>query len=212
MRKFDTGGSLKTGIILALLFHLVAFISLPEPSIPVYKPSEIDQRETRQMDVKVNIDFRTIEEVVKLIEDRQIVEIPNQNGGEIIISETGDSLLGNISDSVFLIDTVSLISEDSFESVSEYAMSYEIPPRPIKLQEPDYPPSALNAGIEGTVVLMLWVDLDGKVTKAEVLNSTNPLFDQNAIEAGMGCLFDPAESAGRPVRVKIVFPVNFRLD
>ncbi|MBN2364256.1 energy transducer TonB [candidate division WOR-3 bacterium] len=211
-RTFDTKGPMRIGIAMALLLHVVAFMTIPEPEIPVYKPLDSRERETIQANINVGIDFRTVEDVVRIIENQNVIEIPKQDGGEIIISDKGDTLLGNITDSVFLIDTVSLIPEDTSDTGSEYVMSYEIPPRPVKLQEPAYPSAALNGGLEGTVVLMLYVDIDGTVTKAEVINSTNPLFDQSAVDAGLKCVFKPAESAGRPVRVKLVFPVNFKLN
>ncbi len=210
-RRFDTRGPVRIAIAAALLLHIIAFIALPEPQIPVYKPLEGNQRENVQTDIAVSIDFRPVDEIVRIMDDPKTIEIP-KDGGEIIISETGDSILGRITDSVFILDTISIVPDDTSDIGSEYVSVYETPPRPLRLQEPVYPSAALSAGMEGTVVLMLYVDIDGTVTKAEVLNSTNPLFDRNAIEAGMKCVFKPAESAGRPVRVKLVFPVNFKLS
>ncbi|MBN1619365.1 energy transducer TonB [candidate division WOR-3 bacterium] len=210
-RRFDTGCPVRIAIAAALLLHIIAFIALPEPQIPVYKPHEGQQREHIQKDLAVSIDFRPVDEIVRIMEDPKTIEVP-KDGGEIIISDKGDSLLGSITDSAFFLDTISIVPDDTNDIGSEYVSVYETPPRPLKLQEPVYPSAALSSGMEGTVVLMLYVDIDGTVTKAEVLNSTNPLFEQNAIEAGMKCIFKPAESAGRPVRVKLVFPVNFKLS
>ncbi len=211
-RRMDTSVPLRTGIILALVFHLLALVAIPEPDIPEYKPAEKKEADNVQQEVNLQVDFQTIEDIQQQIQQPQDILQEIQQSGEIILSTEGDTLIGGAASDVFEVDTTDLIPDNSGDVSSEYVSVYETPPRPIHIQEPVYPSAALNQNIEGTVVLLLYVDIDGSVTRAEVINSTNPLFNDAAITAGLKCKFKPAESAGRPIRVKLVFPVNFKLS
>lgn len=211
-RKFDGNLYMKVAIIVALFVHIAALVAIPEPNIREYDPAERNDRERFQSDINIQVDFQTIDEIQNEIEQQSDIIEDINNSGDIILSDSGDTMLSNITADIFDIDTTSIISVDTVEEITEYVESYEVPPQPLSLAEPDYPTAALNNSIEGNVILFLFVDIDGTVTKAEVINSTNPLFNESAIEAGLKCTFKPAESLGRPVRVKIVFPVNFKLN
>ena len=64
---------------------------------------------------------------------------------------------------------------------------------------PAYPPAALRAGIEGTVVLMLRIDRAGVPEVIDVLRSI-PVLDDAAIEAAHQCRYEPMTSQdGNPV-------------
>lgn len=212
IRRINTAIPLRVGIVFALLIHIAALVGIPEPDIPEYQPSEDRENITMQQDVNLQVDFQAVEEIQQEIEQPQdILEEMVEQSGEIILSEEGDTMLGSTAAEAFEVDTTDLIIEETMEVSSEYVDVYEVPPIPIHLQEPDYPTAAQNNGIEGTVVLLLYVDVDGSVTRADIINSANPLLNDAAVEAGLKCKFKPAESAGRPIRVKLVFPVNFRL-
>ncbi|KQC12755.1 MAG: hypothetical protein APR63_10430 [Desulfuromonas sp. SDB] len=211
--KIHSNIPLKIGFIAALFVHIAALVAIPEPNISQYQPADHINRSTYQQDINLLVDFQTIDEVIHEIHRTDnLIEDPLNNSGDIVISDSGDTMISSIYDSIFSVDTTSLIPEDTVDVSSEYVETYEIPPQPIFLEEPEYPTAALNGGMEGTVILYLYVDIDGTVNRAEVINSTNPIFNDNAIQAGLNCRFKPAESAGRPVRVKIVFPVNFKLN
>ncbi|MBN1150521.1 energy transducer TonB [candidate division WOR-3 bacterium] len=210
-KRMDTSVPIRTGVILALVFHLLALVAIPEPNIPEYKPAERKESENIQQEVNLQVDFQTIEEIQQQIQQPQDIMQEIQQSGEIILSTEGDTLIGGAASDVFEVDTTELLPDDQGEVSSEYVSVYETPPRPVHIQEPAYPSAALNQNLEGTVVLLLYVDIDGKVTRADVINSTNPLFNDAAVDAGLRCTFKPAESAGRPIRVKLVFPVNFKL-
>jgi TonB family protein len=84
-------------------------------------------------------------------------------------------------------------------------------PMPVKSVYPPYPEIARRAGIEGTVTLRVWVDKEGKVRQAEVLNSNNDIFNQPSIEAAMQWVFTPALMNNRPVSVWLAIPFRFTL-
>lgn len=76
-----------------------------------------------------------------------------------------------------------------------------------------YPEEAKAAGIQGKVYLTLLLDLDGKVMRAELEKSSgSSLLDKAAVDACRQMLFTPALApGGKPVRVWIMYPVNFSL-
>ena len=76
--------------------------------------------------------------------------------------------------------------------------------------EPVYPQSAINAGIEGTVVVAIVVGKDGSVTSAAIFNSI-PQLDNAALQAARGKIFSPGLLGGVPVNTKMNIPIEFVL-
>jgi len=90
---------------------------------------------------------------------------------------------------------------------------YDDPPLPLTPIRPKYPEIAQEAGIEGTVVVQVFVDENGLVDEAVILQGVpNSELDEAAAEAIKAVRFDPAKQKGKPVGVWISIPVNFRLD
>lgn len=84
-------------------------------------------------------------------------------------------------------------------------------PQVIKQVRPGYPELAQKAGIEGRVILKIWVDKDGKPHKAVVMKSDAEIFNKAAIEAAMQYRFTPAIMNHGPVAVWVVIPFTFKL-
>ena len=85
------------------------------------------------------------------------------------------------------------------------------PPQPIQKDEPQYTEEAREAKIEGSVVLSVITEANGRIYDAEVKRSVHPSLDTNAVLAVKGWLFEPAKKAGEPVAVFANIEVNFRL-
>jgi protein TonB len=96
------------------------------------------------------------------------------------------------------------------EEVYEF-YAVEIKPQLIRRVEPLYPEVARKAGIEGQVFVKALVDTNGHVIRVEVLKSTNPVFEQAAVEAAKQFLFKPGYQRDRPVKVWVAIPFKFRL-
>jgi len=75
---------------------------------------------------------------------------------------------------------------------------------------PAYPELARSAGVEGTVVVLALVDLDGHV-RDTLLRRSVPLLDDAALSAVRQWRFTPALVNRHPVRVWVAVPVRFRL-
>jgi protein TonB len=76
---------------------------------------------------------------------------------------------------------------------------------------PVYPPAARQAGLEGTVVVEILVDTSGVVFDARVARPAGHGFDESAVAAVRRFRFSPALLHGSPVRVRMFWPVEFRL-
>ena len=89
---------------------------------------------------------------------------------------------------------------------------YDDPPQPLSVIRPIYPEIAQEAGIEGTVVVQVFVDKKGRVKDTVILKGIpNTGLDEAAISAIRKTRFRPAKQRERPVGVWISIPVNFRL-
>ena len=74
-----------------------------------------------------------------------------------------------------------------------------------------YPELARKTGLEGTVVVQIIVDEDGKPRDAEVLRPVAEVLDKAAVEAVLKQRFEPGRQRSRPVPVRIAIPVRFYL-
>jgi protein TonB len=83
--------------------------------------------------------------------------------------------------------------------------------RPVLLArvEPSYPQVARRAGLGGRVTVRAVIAEDGSVDTVEVLASTNPLFNEAAVDAVRKWRYRPARMNGRPVRVYFSVVVDF---
>jgi TonB family protein len=83
-------------------------------------------------------------------------------------------------------------------------------PRLIHKVDPDYTPEALQAGLEGTVVVGIEVGTDGAAHGIHVRKSLGMGLDQKAVDAVKFWRFEPATREGKPVAVPATIEVNFR--
>jgi TonB family protein len=86
------------------------------------------------------------------------------------------------------------------------------PPKMLEVPRPAYPPSAASGGLEGPVVLLATIKLDGSVGDVLVLQAAHPELEQEAIRALKKCRYQPAELDGHPVENQLTVAFNFRLQ
>lgn len=87
---------------------------------------------------------------------------------------------------------------------------YDKDPVAIIHKAPEYPEIAIQARVEGRVVIALLIDRTGHVREA-VIERSVPMLDGAVIEATRRWVFDPALIDGRPVMAWVRVPVEFRL-
>ena len=83
------------------------------------------------------------------------------------------------------------------------------PAVPVRMVRPDYPYELKRQGVTGVVTLVFDVDEKGDVQEAKVQKSTNPQFEQPALDAIAKWKFKPARKDGVPVRTKVAIPLQF---
>ena len=76
-----------------------------------------------------------------------------------------------------------------------------------------YPPIALRSGIEGRVVLELFVDRSGMIQRISILleDPKDRGFGEAAVKAFTGKRGTPAYANGEPVSARYRYPVSFRI-
>jgi TonB family protein len=88
-------------------------------------------------------------------------------------------------------------------------LDYDKPPKAERITQPRYPRKAFDACIEGTVVVLIAIDVRGKVSATRVVESKGSL-DEAALACVKEWRFKPAEKAGAPVGTVALAPVAFR--
>jgi protein TonB len=75
-----------------------------------------------------------------------------------------------------------------------------------------YPEIAKRAGVEGKVYVLAYLNEEGTVVKTEILKGIGGGCDEAAEYAVRHTKFSPGKQRGKPVNVKVMIPVVFRLD
>lgn len=113
-----------------------------------------------------------------------------------------------------------IIVEEGVEVTEETApwtevsfdVEYSQAPVIVHEERPVYPDIARESGVEGDVVLLVYIDPQGKVRNAVVQASPGlPALDEAAKKAAMKCTFKPAKQQGVPVGVWYSIVMQFRI-
>ena len=98
------------------------------------------------------------------------------------------------------------------ETIAVEFIAYDESPVPLREIKLKYPEIAKEAGIEGTVVLQVFVDKNGRVKHTKILKGIpNTGMDEAAIKSIKAVRFKPAKQDGVAVGVWISIPFNFHL-
>jgi len=81
----------------------------------------------------------------------------------------------------------------------------------IEKPKPVYPETARTDKVEGTVILMVSVNEQGEVTNAMVSEGVRDDLNRAARQAVQYFKFKPASVKGKPVRVQVAVPIDFKL-
>ncbi len=85
------------------------------------------------------------------------------------------------------------------------------PPQVVKRIDPVYPEEARKAGIQGSVILYVTTDKEGRVSEIEVLKSI-PALDKAAMDAVRQWVYEPYLKDGTPKPVSFAVTIQFRLQ
>jgi TonB family protein len=107
------------------------------------------------------------------------------------------------------------IEEKNYDDDPAYYLSAEVMPEPkngiealeSKIKYPEY---AQKHGIQGTVKIRAFIDQNGDVTNAEVVEGIGYGCDEMAKITVMYTKFSPGLIRGKPVKTQIVIPLEFK--
>ncbi len=74
-----------------------------------------------------------------------------------------------------------------------------------------YPEIAKQAGVEGKVYVVAFIDETGTVNDVKVLKGIGAGCDEAAVNAVKATKFKPAKNKGKPVKVKFSLAITFKL-
>lgn len=142
-----------------------------------------------------------------------IVELPEDPGGETLgIPGTGVGVIGGTG--VGTGEGTGIGDGGIYEGPGSEPIEVGpsvVAPRLVVRVQPDYPRLAQTIRLEGRVFLRAVIGPDGTVEAAEVVRSTNRMFDDAALEAVRKWRYLPATQSGRPVSVWFDVVVDFVL-
>ena len=77
-----------------------------------------------------------------------------------------------------------------------------------------YPKDAKKKNLGGSVLVQFVIDEKGKLGNISIINSSNPIFNEEAIRAvkTLPGKFKPGKNQGKPVKVLLAVPVNFAIN
>lgn len=103
------------------------------------------------------------------------------------------------------------LEEEEVIPSSDVYTPFEVPPQPIVSPRPEFPKMAQDAGVEGMVVLKVYVDKKGDVKKWEVMSAKPPGlgFEEEVFKVIPLWKFTPAIQQNKPVGAWIAVPFNF---
>lgn len=84
-------------------------------------------------------------------------------------------------------------------------------PVPLSKVDPKYPPSLIEARVDGEVILYAIIRKDGSVDSIQLVRGLDPQLDLNSMEALARWKFRPATRQGEPVELETVVHIPFHL-
>ncbi|MCG8477346.1 MAG: energy transducer TonB [Cytophagales bacterium] len=186
------------------------------------------ERDLSQLAVDVE-QFDDIEDVVntsqppppppKVIQQPQIVEVPDEEEIEEEIEVNLDMEVTEeteVEEAVFEEEEPEEEAEEIFTIVEEQpsfgkrgiAGFYKFVKKKLK-----YPAQARRMGIQGRVILQFVVDEQGSISDINVLKGIGAGCDEEAIRVmKLSPKWKPGKQRGRPVKVRMVMPIVFKLN
>ncbi len=200
---------------LVLAFLVITLIKVPEKEsfeIPVVvnEPKEIQN--IAEVSQKPKVVLKSVNEPIPDSKPTREVFGASRSsytdeslGSEGVEAKKGNTLAKE-ADKTTLLDS----DADSLPTPTEEYLVSEMP-RVLSEVRPNYPKEAKERELEGTVVLDVLIDDQGKVRQVSVIEGES-VFRNEALIAMKKFLFKPARVDGKPVAVRIRYSLKFLLE
>lgn len=205
------------GMIISISLTITAFEWRTEID-PIVIPPEIEDDYWYVID-DVHITKHEIPELpkvtkteIKKIDLTQIVEAVKEEP----VFEEPEIEMGDIEELIVANNPpTTIVDEAPFEVVEQMP---EFPGGEMELMKLlgkniKYPRMAKNIGVQGRVYVQFVVEKDGSLTDIEIIKGIGSGCDKEALRVmNLVPNFNPGKQRGKPVRVKMVIPINFKLQ
>jgi protein TonB len=197
--KMMYGVYLRVGMFSSLILVILVFLLVPYSEPQPYKL----KTEIVTMVEEISAQMEKYEEPPPMERPKVAVEAE---------SEVAEEAVETIATTEFQEDLIrTMPTGPDIEIVPYYKV--EVKPQPVFNPVPKYPELAKQAGIEGTTVVKMLVDIDGSVREVKILKSSgNQMLDQSALAAAKQSKFTPAKQRDKFVRVWVSRPFKFKLQ
>jgi TonB family protein len=92
-------------------------------------------------------------------------------------------------------------------------VAFSVPPKPVHTVIANYPNEAREQGMDGEVLIKMWITSDGNVKRGIVQKTTNSIFNQSALLTAIQWHFSPAYMVnGKPTDIWVAIPFKFHLN
>jgi protein TonB len=96
-------------------------------------------------------------------------------------------------------------------SLRPQEISHTTAPRVIHTVQPEYTKEALDAKLQGTVLLTALIGVDGLPSDIKMTRGLGKGLDEKAVECVERWRFSPGTNHGEPIPMKVQVEINFRL-
>ncbi len=191
---YDNDGVVAASTISADTFDEI--VEIPPTEQPPPPPPElknitiIEIEDVAEIEDELEISFD-----IEMTEDMAINDLPE-------VLDVEEEVEEETSDEIFLIVEEKPHPKGGMATFYEYVNS-----------NLTYPSQALRMGIQGRVFVQFVIEKDGSISQVEVIRGIDSSCNQEAIRVVSGApAWQPGKQRGKPVRVKMVLPISFKLQ
>jgi protein TonB len=183
-------------------------VTFPDPIEKPVLETDVVEPEPEPEPIKPTDRFKAVDDFTKIKEPAKI----SLAGLISIGSEPSDPLPIEIIDAVSVQNMARPMECEGLSDKSEQMQCFNSWISRYLAEETEYPRRARSLGVEGKLYVQFLISETGQVEEVEVLRGQ----DEDLIEEAMRVLksmpqFAPASQMGKPVKVRVVVPVNFKL-
>ncbi len=153
--------------------------------------------------------------IVTIVEIQDMEEIEDELEISFDIEMTDDMVINQLPEVLDIAedmeeetsDEIFLIVEEQPEPIGGMSTFYQYINSNLK-----YPSQALRMGLQGKVFVQFVIEKDGAVTQVTVIRGIDSSCNEEAIRVISNApAWKPGKQRGKPVRVKMVLPISFKL-
>ena len=118
---------------------------------------------------------------------------------------------------LLLLSLLTFLAPKAYSQADGYLPFAQVMPSPVNglkaiYKNIKYPEMAKQAGVEGKVYLLVYVNEKGSVDNVKIVKDIGAGCGQAAAKGVKDVKFNPGQNKGKPVKVKLSIPVTFKLN